>query len=132
MCLVRQNRHYPLRDHRQGSSTELLLLWDGNDVEQRWPIPDRAGKKVHTLNSDVYLVQLDRLHEAIQAKRPRKNNHIVFHHDNAKPHVEAWVVDSIDDKGWDLLPHPPYSPTEAPSDYHVNRSLKKPDVEQGL
>ena len=27
-------------------------------------------------------------------------------------------------KGWDLLEHPPYSPTEAPTDYHVNRSVK--------
>ncbi|GFU92512.1 hypothetical protein TNCV_4794411 [Trichonephila clavipes] len=26
---------------------------------------------------------------------------------------------------WDLLQHPPYSTTEAPTDYHVNRSLKK-------
>lgn len=34
------------------------------------------------------------------------------------------MVQSIADKGWDLLPHPPYSPTEAPTDYHVNRSLK--------
>ncbi|CAJ0920399.1 unnamed protein product, partial [Mesorhabditis belari] len=34
------------------------------------------------------------------------------------------VVESIASKGWDLLPHPPYSPTEAPTDYHVNRSLK--------
>ena len=34
------------------------------------------------------------------------------------------MIESIEDKGWDLLTHPPYSPTEAPSDYHVNRSLK--------
>ena len=34
------------------------------------------------------------------------------------------MIESIEDKDWDLLPHPPYSPTEAPSDYHVNRSLK--------
>jgi predicted transcriptional regulator len=39
-------------------------------------------------------------------------------------HVERHVVESIASKGWDLLPHPPYSPTEAPTDYHVNRSLK--------
>ena len=49
---------------------------------------------------------------------------IVFHHDNARPHVEVRVVESITDKGWELFEHPPYSPTEAPTDYHVNRSLK--------
>uniref|UniRef100_A0A914CJS9 Mos1 transposase HTH domain-containing protein n=1 Tax=Acrobeloides nanus TaxID=290746 RepID=A0A914CJS9_9BILA len=34
------------------------------------------------------------------------------------------VIESIEEKGWDLLPHPPYSPTEATTDYHINRSLK--------
>ena len=33
-------------------------------------------------------------------------------------------VESIEERGWDLLPHPPYSPTEAPSNYPVNRPLK--------
>uniref|UniRef100_A0A914DSA4 Transposase n=1 Tax=Acrobeloides nanus TaxID=290746 RepID=A0A914DSA4_9BILA len=74
------------------------------------------------LNSDVYLAQLDRLEAAIKAKHPRKKNHIVFHHDNARPDVEGRVFQSI--KEWNLLELPPYSPTEAPTDYHVNRSLK--------
>ncbi|CAF1652759.1 unnamed protein product, partial [Adineta ricciae] len=98
--------------------------WDDKDVKHEWPIPDRNGKKQHNINSDVYSAQLDRLEAAIKVKRPRKKNHIVFHHDNAKPHVAHQVTQSIDDKGWELLEHPPYSPTEAPTDYHVNRSLK--------
>ncbi|KAK6736822.1 hypothetical protein RB195_019488 [Necator americanus] len=57
-------------------------------------------------------------------KTAQKKNHIAFHHDNARPHVDRRVIESIANKGWDLLPHPPYSPTEAPTDYHVNRSLK--------
>ena len=98
--------------------------WDDKDVKHEWPIPDRNGKKQHNINSDVYSAQLDRLEAAIKVKRPRKKNHNVFHHDNAKPHVAHQVTQSIDDKGWELLEHPPYSPTEAPTDYHVNRSLK--------
>ena len=31
---------------------------------------------------------------------------------------------SIANKEWGLLPHPPYSLTEAPTDYHGDRSLK--------
>ena len=95
-----------------------------SDVEHKWQIPDRNGQKQYNLNSDVYLAQLDRLQAAIEAKRPRKKNHVVFHHDNARPHVEGRVVNSIAEKGWDLLEQPPYSPTEAPTDYHVNRSVK--------
>ncbi|KOX74047.1 Histone-lysine N-methyltransferase SETMAR [Melipona quadrifasciata] len=39
-----------------------------------------------------------------------------FHHDNARPHVSR--------KAWDVLPHPPYSPDLAPSDYYLFLSLK--------
>jgi [histone H3]-lysine36 N-dimethyltransferase SETMAR len=80
---------------------------------------------VYTLNSDVYLEQLNRLEAAIQSKKPRKKNHIIFHHDNAGSHIEERVVNSIKEKGWEILPHPPYSPKEAPTDYHVNRSISK-------
>jgi hypothetical protein len=48
----------------------------------------------------------------------------VFHHDNVRSHVEGRVVQSINDKGWGLLEHRPYSLTEAPTDYHVDRWLK--------
>ena len=43
-------------------------------------------------------------------------------HDNARPHVERRVIELIANKGWKLLPYPPYSPTEAPINYHVNHS----------
>ncbi|CAF1455918.1 unnamed protein product [Adineta ricciae] len=84
-----------------------------------------TGKSLLKFAKKVFVTaQLDRLEAAIKVKRPRKKNHIVFHHDDAKPHVAHQVTQSIDDKGWELLEHPPYSPTEAPTDYHVNRSLK--------
>lgn len=75
------------------------------------------------INSDAYLAQLGHLHAVIEMKRPCKKNHIVFHHDNVFPHIEHYV-DCIANKCWELLPHPPYSPTEAPTDYHVNQLLK--------
>ncbi|CAE1296019.1 unnamed protein product [Acanthosepion pharaonis] len=48
----------------------------------------------------------------------------VSQHDNARSHVERRVVECIANNGWELLPYPSYSPTEAPTDDHVNRSLK--------
>ena len=56
-------------------------------------------------------------------KRPRKNNHVLFHHDNARPHIAQDVLAAIKGYGWELLDHPPYSPDVAPTDYHVNRSV---------
>jgi len=110
--------------HWEIISNGICYWWNDNDKRQQWRIPHKNGKRQLNINSDVYLAQLDRIHAAIQTKRPLKKNHIVFHHDNAPPHIERRVVESIADKGWDLLPHPPYSPTEAPTDYHVNRSMK--------
>ncbi|KAK6758288.1 hypothetical protein RB195_015852 [Necator americanus] len=83
----------------------VQLISDGSywfndaDERQQWRIPDKNGKWQFNINSDVYLAQLDRLNAAIEAKRPRKKNHIVFHHDNARPHVELRVIESIADKG---------------------------------
>ena len=75
------------------------------------------------VNSDVYLAQLGRLQEDIKVKRLRREK-VALLHDNARPHIEHLVVESISSKGWELLPYPFYSPIEAPTDYHVNRSLK--------
>jgi hypothetical protein len=79
-------------------------------------------KKEEESGHPISTMPTDRLEVAIKAKRPRKKNHIVFHHD--RPHVEGGVVQSINDKEWDLLEHLLYSPTETPTNYHVNRSLK--------
>ena len=46
-----------------------------------------------------------------------------FQHDNAKPHVANIVKEKIAKFGWELLPHPLYSPDLAPSDHHLFRSL---------
>ena len=59
--------------------------------------------------------------------RPSKTlsrNRIVFHHDNARPHSSLATRQKLLELGWDVLPHPPYSPDLAPSDYHLFRSLQ--------
>ena len=43
--------------------------------------------------------------------------------DNARPHVAAPVKTYLETLKWEVLPHPPYSPDIAPSDYHLFRSM---------
>ena len=50
---------------------------------------------------------------------------VLFHHDNAPSHTSGQTRETIDSLGWTTLPHPPYSPDLAPSDYHLFGPLKR-------
>ncbi|GIY45785.1 hypothetical protein CDAR_544161 [Caerostris darwini] len=60
----------------------------------------------------------------LQSRQKYHNVITTTNRDNVRPHVERRVVECIANKGWKLLPHPPYSPTEVHTDYYVNWSLK--------
>jgi len=47
-----------------------------------------------------------------------------FLQDNARPHVAVRTTHTIQKLNWNALPHPPYSPDFAPSDYHLFGPLK--------
>ena len=55
-------------------------------------------------------------------KRPEN---VYLLHDNARAHVAKVSREKIQELGWEVLPHPPYSPDMAPSDYHLFRVLKQ-------
>ena len=49
-----------------------------------------------------------------------------MHHDNARPHTAAQTARTINNLGWELLPHPSYSPDHlAPSEFHLFGPLKE-------
>ena len=48
---------------------------------------------------------------------------MILQHDNARPHVAKVVKTYLETLKWEVLPHPPYSPDVAPSDYHLFRSM---------
>jgi [histone H3]-lysine36 N-dimethyltransferase SETMAR len=79
-----------------------------------------------TINSEVYCHQLDKLNDSLKQKRPELINRkdVVFHQDNARPHTSLVTRQKLLQLGWDILPHPPYSPDLAPSDYYLFRSLQ--------
>ena len=49
----------------------------------------------------------------------------MFHQDNAPVHTSAIVMAKIHELKFELLPHAPYSPDLAPSDYFLFPNLKK-------
>nr|CAD2209482.1 unnamed protein product [Meloidogyne enterolobii] len=79
------------------------------------------------LNKDLYRTILDLVQIAIDGftVQGRRQGQVVFHQDNAPPHranaTRAHITETL---GWEILPHPPYSPDIAPSDYHLFRSMK--------
>lgn len=99
----------------------LCVWWDFKGVIYYELLPQNQ-----TINSDVYCCQLDNLNQEIKEKRPELANRkgVLLHQDNARPHVSSTTRRKIYELGWDVLPHPPYSPDIAPSDYHLFRSLQ--------
>ncbi|GFX41915.1 mariner Mos1 transposase [Trichonephila clavipes] len=80
-----------------------------------------------TLNSDLYCQQLDNLKLAIDQKWPELANRrgVVFHQDNARPYTTVVTPQKLWELGWEVLMHPPHSPDQAPSDYHLFLALQR-------
>ena len=58
------------------------------------------------------------------ARMSSRNKGVIFHQDNARPHTSLVTRKKLLELGWEVMPHPPYSPDLAPSDYHLFRSLQ--------
>jgi len=50
---------------------------------------------------------------------------VSFLQDNARPHVAARTMDTIQKLKWNILPHPSYWPDLAPSDYLLFGPIKE-------
>jgi transposase len=51
---------------------------------------------------------------------------VLILHDNARPHASDAVSEILEKYGWQVLPHPPYSPDMSPPDFDLFSKLKKP------
>ena len=78
------------------------------------------------INSNVYSRQLMKLDKEIKEKRlemaTRKG--VIFHQDNARPYTYLVTRKKLLELGWEVLPHPSYSPDLAPCVCHLLRSLQ--------
>ena len=80
-------------------------------------------KSSKTITSQIYTEQLKKVDEILQERgvNPR-TIHLLAH--NLRVHTSNLAQNTIEELGWKLVPHPPYSPDIAPSDYHLFRSMQ--------
>ena len=95
----------------------LSVWWDVHGVVYWELLPPNT-----TITAEVYCLQLENLKQNLETVRPGHGK-VYFLHDNARPHVAKSTRKKLLDFGWEILPHPPYSPDLAPTDYHLFRSL---------
>ena len=104
-----------------GSKIMLCIWWDQLGV-----VYYEVLKPSETITGARYRTQLMRLSRALKDKRPQyseRHDKVILQHDNARPHVAKEVKTYLETLKWEVLPHPPYSPDIAPSDYHLFRSM---------
>jgi len=86
-----------------------------------------------TINADRYCETLKKLRRAIQnQRRGMLTKGVCLLHDNACPHIARQTVVLLDQFGWDIVTHPPYSPDLAPCDYHLFPKLREHFAGRGL
>jgi hypothetical protein len=73
-----------------------------------------------TVNSDSCTETLRSLNPSVfRDCCTRKMSEMLLNHNSARPYTDVCIMEAISDFGQTVLPHPPYNPSLAPSDYHL-------------
>jgi len=81
------------------------------------------GKTVTVLYYAELLGRFDAELQKIRTHLAKKK--VLFHHDNAPAHTSALAKAKLVELGYELLPHPHYSPDLAQCDFFLFPNLKK-------
>ncbi|KHJ80258.1 transposase [Oesophagostomum dentatum] len=100
----------------------MLCVWWRKYGIIHWELAENR----QTIDAELYYSQLEHISEKICEAELRGlyRKGPILQQDNARPHVAQCTLDKIESLGWELLPHPSYSPDAAPSDYYLFSSLK--------
>ena len=98
------------------------FFWD-----ERGVILEHYMPRGNTVTSATYADLIkNHLRPAINSKRRGLlSTGGLLQNDNARPHAARSTVATIQHLSFECLPHPPYSPHLAPSDFHVFGALKE-------
>ena len=105
------------------SSEKVMLscLWDCDGI-----IMTDYMEKGKTVTGEYYSGLLKRLRsELVRKRRGKLRSGVLLLHDNAPAHRARQAVETAERCGFEILPHPPYSPDLAPSDFCLFPNLKK-------
>ena len=111
----------PKKFKTQPSAGKVMatVFWDAQGVIML----DFLAKK-STITVAYYANLLDQLRTVIREKRQGKlSKGILLQQDNARVHTCKIAMDTVERNGYELIPHPVYSPDLAPSDYFLFPNL---------
>ena len=78
-----------------------------------------------TVTGTRFASSIQKFREVKRKRREMLRFGLVLHMDNAPSHTSRVAQAAIREAGIELLPHPPYSPDLAPSDYWLFPNFKK-------
>ena len=109
------------RQVRSNIKSMLICFFDQKGIVHKEFVPHDQ-----TVNAAFYVKVLKRLRENVRRKRPDQwqNNTRLLHHDNAPAHAALLTRRFLTDNNMTVVPHPPYSPDLAPSDFFLFLKLK--------
>ena len=99
----------------------LICFSDQKGIVLKEFVP--TGQRV---NAAYYVEVLKPLWENVRRKRPDqwRNNTLLLHRDNAPAHAALLTRRFLTDNNMTVVPHPPYSPDLAPSEFFLLPKLK--------
>jgi [histone H3]-lysine36 N-dimethyltransferase SETMAR len=82
-------------------------------------------KQGETITAVKYCAEIDQMHRKLTLLNPSLVNRKgpILLHDNARPHIAKLTVQKLNQLGYEILSHPPYSPDLSPTDYHFFKHL---------
>ncbi len=100
----------------------LIVFWDSQGIVHREFVADGKG-----VNRHVYLQTMRNLREKLRRRRPNvwRRQSFWLHHDGAPAHRADLVMNYLRATNTKVLPHPPYLPDLAPSDFFFRKTQKE-------
>ena len=116
-----QKRPQKFKTQPSAGKVMATVFWDAKCVTMLDFLPKRS-----TITGVHYANLLDQLITAIREKRRGKlSTNVLLQQDNARVLTCEVAMDAVEPNGYELIPHPAYSPDLVPSDFFLFLNLKK-------